>query len=96
MARVELQLYVAGEGLPSRVAIANWAKICDDDLEDECDVEVIDVDKHPPSLVSESFLATPMLVRRLPLPVHRVIGDLSDGDAVLAVLGLARRAEGGP
>ena len=73
MAKVELQLYVAGESLHSRLAIANLTKICDDDLEDECDVEVIDVDKDPPSLVSESFLATPMLVRRLPLPVHRVM-----------------------
>lgn len=64
-------------------AIANLQRICDADLDGQYEVQIIDVLEHPQLAEDEKILATPTLIRRLPLPLRRVIGDLSDRDKVL-------------
>ena len=84
----DLRLYVAGETPRSRTAIANLRKICDEHLNGECRVEVIDVTKNPALARGDQILALPTLVRRLPPPLKRIIGDLSNAERVLIGLDL--------
>jgi len=84
----DLRLYVAGETPRSRTAIANLRKICDEHLNGECRVEVIDVRKNPALARGDQILALPTLVRRLPPPLKRIIGDLSNAERVLIGLDL--------
>ncbi len=84
----DLRLYVAGETPRSRRAIANLQKICDEHLKGECRVEVIDVTKNPALARGDQILALPTLVRRLPPPLKRIIGDLSNAERVLIGLDL--------
>ena len=84
----DLRLYVAGETPRSRTAIANLHKICDEHLRGECRVEVIDVTKNPALARGDQILALPTLVRRLPPPLKRIIGDLSNAERVLIGLDL--------
>jgi circadian clock protein KaiB len=84
----DLRLYVAGETPRSRTAIANLRKICDEHLNGECRVEVIDVTKNPALARGDQILALPTLVRKLPPPLKRIIGDLSNAERVLIGLDL--------
>jgi circadian clock protein KaiB len=84
----DLRLYVAGETPRSRAAIANLHKICSEHLPDECRIEVIDVTKNPALARGDQILALPTLVRRLPPPLKRIIGDLSNTERVLIGLDL--------
>ncbi|MBW3552891.1 MAG: circadian clock protein KaiB [Gemmatimonadetes bacterium] len=90
MAKYLLKLYVTGHTPRAAVAIDNLRRICEDDLGGRYDLEIIDVLKHPQLAEDEKVLATPTLIKSLPPPLRRVIGDLSDKEKVL--LGLDVRA----
>ena len=78
-----LRLYVAGETARSLTAFANLKKICEEHLADRHSIEVIDLSKQPEMAQNDQIVALPTLVRKLPEPVRRVIGDLSNLDRVL-------------
>lgn len=67
----------------TQLAVANLRRICEAELANECDLEIIDVLEHPQVAEDQRILATPTLVKHLPPPLRRVIGDLSDRDKVL-------------
>jgi circadian clock protein KaiB len=81
-----LKLYIAGETLNSLKAIENLNHICEEYLESEYKIEVIDLIKHPHLAKDEQIFATPTLIRHLPKPIRQVIGDLSNTEKVLAGL----------
>jgi circadian clock protein KaiB len=87
-AQYELCLYVAGNTQRSSVALANLKRICIDHLRGEYRVKVIDLLKKPALARGDQILAIPTLVRRLPPPIRKIIGDLSDTDRVLVGLDL--------
>jgi circadian clock protein KaiB len=84
----QLKLYVTGTTPQSLKAIANIKKICDDHLPQKYELEVIDLYQHPNSTHENQIIATPTLLKKLPLPVRRIVGDLSDTQKVLARLDL--------
>lgn len=81
-----LRLYVAGQTPKSLSAIANLRTICDEHLAGRYTVEVIDLIENPQLAAGDQILAVPTLVRRLPPPIKRVIGNLSDTERVLVGL----------
>jgi circadian clock protein KaiB len=84
----QLRLYVAGQTPKSIAAFSNLKAICESHLEGRYRIEVIDLVKHPKLSKGDQILAIPTLVRRLPEPVRKIIGDLSDTDRVLVGLDL--------
>lgn len=85
---MELRLYVAGQTPRSLAAFANLKKICDEHLPGQYEIEVIDLLKHPQLAAGDQILAIPTLVRKLPEPVKKIIGDLSNTERVLVGLDL--------
>lgn len=83
-----LRLYVAGETARSLTAFANLKKICEEHLANRHTIEVIDLSKHPELAQSDQIVALPTLVRKLPTPIRRVIGDLSNLERVLVGMDL--------
>lgn len=81
--RYLLKLYVTGRSPRSQRAIANLQKLCEEEQLDEAEVVIIDVLEQPQLAEEEHILMTPTLVKQLPLPVQRIIGDLSDTKTVL-------------
>jgi circadian clock protein KaiB len=86
-------LFVTGASARTRTAIANLRRICEQELEGRYELEIIDVLEFPELAEDEKILATPTLIKSLPLPLRRVIGDLSDTEKVL--WGLEVRSQGG-
>jgi circadian clock protein KaiB len=86
--RWDLRLYVAGETPRSRRAIESLRQICREHLEGECRLEVIDLRKDPALARGDQIVAVPTLVRKLPPPLKRIIGDLSNAKRVLVGLDL--------
>ena len=84
----ELRLYVAGQTPKSLTACSNLRKICESHLKDRYRLEVIDLMKQPHRSKSDQILAIPTLVRKLPQPMRKIIGDLSDTQRVLVGLDL--------
>lgn len=84
----KLILYVAGETPKSLTAIRNLTKICEEHLPGQYEIEVIDLRKQPHLAREHSILAIPTLVRELPVPIRKIIGDLSDTHKVLVNLQL--------
>jgi circadian clock protein KaiB len=78
-----LKLYVAGKTARTALAIANLQRICDEELQGRYQVEIIDVIENPQQAEDDRILATPTLIKHLPPPLRRVIGDLSDKEKVL-------------
>lgn len=78
-----LKLYVTGSTPRAEQAIGNLRRICEEELRGEYELEIIDVLENPQLAEDEKILATPTLIKSLPLPLRRVIGDLSDRDKVL-------------
>ena len=78
-----LKLYVTGKTPRAEKAIANLRRICEEELNGQYELNIIDVLEHPQLAEDEKILATPTLIKRLPPPLRRVIGDLSDKDKVL-------------
>ncbi len=91
MHKYRLRLYITGRTTASDTAISNVRRICEQDLGAEYELEVIDVLERPQLAENEKILATPTLVRDLPLPARRIIGDMSDRQKVLAGLDVAPR-----
>lgn len=89
-----LRLYVAGATPGSRRAIANLTRLCEDELEGRYELEVIDIYQRPQLAADEQIIAAPTLVKLLPAPVARVVGDLSDTAKVLVGLDLRPREPG--
>ena len=83
-----LRLYIAGHTPKSVAALANLRKICDEHLEGGYKLKVIDLLKDPKLARGDQILAIPTLVRKLPLPVRRILGDLSSVERVLIGLDL--------
>jgi circadian clock protein KaiB len=82
----ELRLYVAGQTSRSLAAFANLKKICEEHLAGRYRIEVIDLVKNPQLAQGDQILAIPTLVRKLPEPIKKIIGDLSDTLSVLVGL----------
>lgn len=82
----ELRLYVAGQTARSLAAFANLKRICETHLAGRYRIEVIDLTKSPNLAASDQIFALPTLVRRLPNPVKKIIGDLSNEERVLVGL----------
>jgi circadian clock protein KaiB len=91
----EMKLYVAGQTARSLKAFANLKRICEEHLAGEYHIEVIDLLKHPQLAEGDQILALPTLVRRLPSPVRKIIGDLSNTERVLVGLDLRSRSASG-
>jgi circadian clock protein KaiB len=87
----DLRLYVAGQTVRAVKAFANLQKICEEHLPGQYRIEVIDLLKHPQLSKGDQILAVPTLVRKLPEPVRKIIGDLSDTERVLVGLDLRPR-----
>lgn len=86
-----LTLYVTGRTARAEVAIANLKRICEEQLDGEYDLSIIDVLENPQLAEDEKILATPTLIKQLPPPLRRVIGDLSDTEKVLLGLNVVPR-----
>jgi circadian clock protein KaiB len=84
----ELRLYIAGQTARSLAAFANLERICQECLEGRYRIEVIDLLKNPQLARGDQILAIPTLVRKLPSPVKKIIGDLSNKERVLVGLDL--------
>jgi circadian clock protein KaiB len=83
-----LQLFITGSTPRSTRAIDNLHRICEQNLKGRYQLEVIDVYQHPEATQELQIVATPTLVKILPAPLRRIIGDLSDRERVLAGLNL--------
>ncbi len=90
----DLRLYVAGQTPKSHRAFANLRQICEEHLAGRYRIEVIDLLENPQLGRGDQILALPTLVRRLPSPIKKIIGDLSNTERVL--VGLDLRARSGP
>lgn len=84
----KLRLYIAGQTSKSLAAIANLKKICALHLEGRCSIDVVDLLEHPYLAAGDQIVAVPTLVRRLPEPLKRIVGTLSDMERVLVGLDL--------
>jgi circadian clock protein KaiB len=83
-----LRLYVAGTSSKSIRAVANIKEICESSLKNRYDLEVIDIYQQPVLVKGEQIIAAPTLVKKLPLPLRKFIGDMSDTERILIGLDL--------
>lgn len=88
MSEIVLKLYVTGRTIRSESAIKNLRRICEEHLDGKYRMEVVDVLEHPQLAEDEKIMATPMLIKQSPLPIRRIIGDLSDKEKIMLVLDL--------
>ena len=86
--RWELRLYVAGNTPKSATALANLKKYCEEHLRDRYVLEVIDLLVQPQLAAGDQILAIPTLVRKVPVPIRKIIGDLSNEEKVLVGLNI--------
>jgi circadian clock protein KaiB len=93
--RYLLRLYVTGLTSRSSRAVSNLQAICDQYLDGRYDLEVIDIYQQPILAKGEQIIAAPTLIKKLPLPMRRIIGDLSDREHVLLGLDLIRGSDHG-
>ena len=84
----DLRLYVAGQSPRSLAAFANLKKICEHHLQGRYNIEVVDLIKHPQLAAGDQILAIPTLVRKLPQPLRKIVGDLRDTEKALVGLQL--------
>ncbi len=89
-----LRLYVAGQTPKSLTALANLKRLCGAHLPGRYRIEVVDLVKQPHLARRDEIIVIPTLVRRLPPPIRRIIGDLSNEERVLLALGLLPRERG--
>ncbi len=88
MSKFLLKLYVTGKTRRAERAITSMKRICEEELKSEYDLHIIDVLEHPQLAEDEKILATPTLIKELPPPLRRIVGDLSDKEKVLLGLDL--------
>ncbi|MGZ5050435.1 MAG: circadian clock protein KaiB [Methylobacter sp.] len=86
MNKYHLKLYIAGKTPRSESAIQNLRKICEENLDEKYEIEIIDILERPQLAEDERILATPTLIKSLPPPLRRLIGDLSETEKVLVGL----------
>ena len=86
-----LRLYVAGNSPRSRLALENLKRLCDTHLGTRYQIEVVDLREKPELAKIDQILAVPTLIRKMPEPMKRIIGDLSDADRALVALDLVER-----
>ena len=94
--RFVLKLFVTGQTSRSQHAIANLHRIAEEEFPGMFHIQIIDVLENPEVAEEMRVLATPTLIKELPPPIRRIIGDLSDSEKVLAGLGIARVTEPHP
>jgi circadian clock protein KaiB len=82
----ELRLYVAGQTPKSVAALKNLKKYCEEHLKGKYTIEIIDLLKQPQLAEGDQILAIPTLVRKVPVPIRKIIGDLSNEERVLVGL----------
>ena len=92
-AKYILRLYVTGSSGRSLKALQNLKKICDEHFPDDYDLEVIDIYENPTAAREEQIIAAPTLVKKLPRPLRRFVGDLSNTQKVLIGLDIYKRQE---
>jgi len=92
-ARYVLRLYVTGTTPHSTRAIVNIRKICEEHLQGRYDLEVVDISQHPTLAEGEQIIAAPTLIKKLPLPLRRFIGDMSQTERILLGLDLRETSE---
>ena len=83
-----LRLYVTGSTPRSLKAISNLKRVCEEHLHDDYDLQVIDIYKNPDAAREEQIIAAPTLIKRLPAPLRRFVGDLSNTQKLLTGLGI--------
>ena len=88
----DLRLYVAGQTPKSVAALANLKRFCEEHLAGKYKIEVVDLVENPKLARSDQILAIPTLVRRLPEPIRKIIGDLSNSERVLVGLEIHARS----
>lgn len=88
-----LRLFVAGMTSKSQRAIEAVRKLCETELKGRYELEVVDIYQRPELIKEEQVLAAPTLIKKLPLPLRRIIGDMSNTDRVLVALDLRPRHE---
>lgn len=86
--RWELRLYIAGNTAKSVTALNNLKRYCEEHLKDQYHIEVIDLLVHPQLAEGDQILAIPTLVRKVPVPIRKIIGDLSNEEKVLVGLNI--------
>jgi circadian clock protein KaiB len=86
-----LRLYVAGQTPNSILAIANIKKICEESLHGQYELEVIDLYQQPQLAQGDQIIALPTLIKQIPLPLRRIIGDMSNTDRVMVGLDIRKR-----
>ena len=86
--RVELRLYIAGQTPKSVAALKNLRKICDEYMPEKYELKVIDLLKQPQLARGDQIVAVPTVVKNLPVPIRKLIGDLSNTERVLVGLDL--------
>jgi len=84
--KYELRLYIAGNTPKSITALKNLKRYCEEHLKDQYEIDVIDLLKNPQLAEGDQILAVPTLVKKVPEPVRKIIGDLSDEEKVLVGL----------
>ena len=85
-----LRLYVAGQSPKSVRAVENLRRVCEEHLRDRYEIELVDLVENPHLARSDEIIAVPTLIRKLPEPIRRIIGDLSDTEKVLVGLQLRK------
>lgn len=90
MNKVKLTLYITGQTPKSQRAIANMHRICEEEMNGQYELVIVDVLERPQLAEDDKILATPTLVKELPAPLRRIIGDLSDMETVLLGLDLVK------
>jgi circadian clock protein KaiB len=88
----ELRLYTAGQSPKSLAALANLKRVCDEHLAGRYSIEVIDLLRNPRLAKDDEIIAIPTLVRKLPQPLRKLVGDLSDTERTLVGLQLRPRS----
>lgn len=86
-----LRLYVAGLMPKSTLAIANMKRICEENLQGQYELEVIDLYQQPQLAQGDQIVAVPTLIKKLPAPLRRIVGDMSDTERVLVGLDLRKK-----
>jgi circadian clock protein KaiB len=90
LAQYVLRLYITGSSARCIRAISNIRTICEEYLEGRYDLEVVDISQHPRLAEGEQIIAAPTLIKKLPLPLRRFIGDMSETDRILIGLDLRK------
>jgi circadian clock protein KaiB len=88
-----LKLYILGSSPKSKIAVQNAQKICDEELKGKYELKVIDLKEHMQLAEDEKIFATPTLEKKLPAPLKRIIGDLSNKEKVLLGLNIIATRE---